>query len=72
MAANRIDCLGHGVADCTSYTAASLVTNVEGSEVDLVLVLTDSHIAVEPKADTTNHNAKRDVEWDAKRDVKLK
>ena len=62
MAADRIDCLGHGVADCTSCTAASLMTDVEGSEVDLVSVLTDSHIAVDPKADTTNRDAERDVE----------
>ena len=61
MAANRIDCLGHGVADCTSYTAAGLVTDVEGSEVNLVSVLTNSYVAVDPKADTTDRDAKRDI-----------
>ena len=71
MAADRIDCLGHGVADCTSCTAASLMTDVEGSEVDLVSVLTDSCVAVDPEADTTDRDAERDVECDAERDVEL-
>ena len=61
MADDRIDCPGHGVADCTGCTAAGLVTDVEGSEVDLVSVLTDSCVAVDPEADTTNRDAKRDV-----------
>ena len=70
MADDRIDCPGHGVADCTGCTAAGLVTDVEGNEVDLVLVLTDSRIAVDPEADTTDHDAERDVEleWGVMRD----
>ena len=55
---------------CTSYTAAGLVTNIEGNEVSLVSVLTNSHITMDPKAYMTDHDAERDVECDAERDVK--
>ena len=49
------------MADYTSYTTASLITNVEGSKVNLISVLTDSCVAVDSEADTTNRDAKRDV-----------
>ena len=71
MADDRIDCPSYGVADYTGCTAAGLVINMEGSEVNLVLVLTDSCVAVDPEADTTDRDAERDVECDAERDVEL-
>jgi hypothetical protein len=70
LADDRIDYPGHGVANYTSYTTTSLMTDIEGSKVDLISVLTNSHITMDPKADTTNHNAKRDIKYDAKRDIK--
>ena len=59
------------MADCISYTAAGLVTDVNGNEVDLISVLTNSYIAVDPEAYITDRDAERDVECDAERDVEL-
>ena len=59
------------MADYTSYTAAGLMTDMEGSKVNLILVLTNSHITMEPKADMTDYDAERDVKWDAKHNIEL-
>ena len=58
------------MADYTGRTAVDLATDVEGNKVDLVLVLTDSHIAVDPEAYMTDRDAERDVEleWGVMRD----